>query len=121
MAFTTTWDLGIPTLIVHYESYTNNFNKTKADLLQFLEQDEVNDAPTFITGKRYKDHYTQSITLTLCSKLRLSSQCAHIRLYDPHSQHHAYDTAQHFEDQETSLMRRALSVTQFVSGGMLEN
>jgi hypothetical protein len=58
LAFTTTWDLGIPTLVVHYESYTNNFNETKNDLLEFLEQDEVNDAPTFITGKTYRDYYT---------------------------------------------------------------
>ena len=58
MAFMNTWDLGIPTLIVHYESYTNNFNETKDALLEFLEQDEVADAPTFITGKRYKDCYT---------------------------------------------------------------
>jgi len=58
LAFVATWDLGIPTLVVHYESYTTNFNKTKDDLLEFLEQDEVNDAPAFITGKRYRDYYT---------------------------------------------------------------
>ncbi|KAK1746328.1 hypothetical protein QTG54_002935 [Skeletonema marinoi] len=58
MAFTSTWDLGIPTLVVHYESYTTNLNETKDALLEFLEQDEVADAPPFVTGKTYRDYYT---------------------------------------------------------------
>ena len=58
LAFTTTWDLGIPTLVVHYESYNSNLNETKDNLLEFLEQDEVNDPPAFVTGKTYRDYYT---------------------------------------------------------------
>jgi hypothetical protein len=58
MAFTTTWNLAIPTLVVHYESYTTNLNETKDALLEFLEQDEVADAPPFVTGKTYRDYYT---------------------------------------------------------------
>ena len=59
LAFRTTWDLNIPSMIVHYENYTDNFNKTKDDLLHFLQQDEKNDPPTFVTGKTYREYYLQ--------------------------------------------------------------
>ncbi len=74
LAFTTTWDMGIPTLIIHYENYTNNFNETKQDLLDFLEQDEVNDPPVFVTGKTYRHYYTKEeidAVSTLFRKLAL--------------------------------------------------
>ena len=58
MAFTTTWNLGIPTLVVHYENYATSLNETKDALLEFLEQDEVADAPPFVKGKTYRDYYT---------------------------------------------------------------
>ena len=58
LAFITTWDLNIPSMIVHYENYTDNFNKTKDTLLAFLGQDGVYDAPKFVTGKTYRDYYT---------------------------------------------------------------
>ncbi len=58
MAFTTTWDLEIPTLVIHYESYTTSLNETKDALLEFLEQEAVADAPPFVTGKTYRDYYT---------------------------------------------------------------
>ena len=58
LAFTTTWDLNIPSMIVHYENYTDNFDKTKDTLLAFLGQDGVYDAPKFVTGKTYRDYYT---------------------------------------------------------------
>ena len=54
MAFTTTWDLGIPTLVIHYESYTTSLNETKDALLEFLEQEEVADAQPFVTGKTWR-------------------------------------------------------------------
>ena len=59
LAFTTIWNLGIPSLIIHYENYTNNFDETKESLLEFLEQDEVNEPPTFVTGKTYREYYSQ--------------------------------------------------------------
>ena len=46
-------------MTIHYENYTDNFNKTKDELLHFLEQDEVNEPPLFITGKTYRDYYTE--------------------------------------------------------------
>jgi len=58
LAFETTAKQNLSTMIIHYERYTDNFNKTKDDLLQFLEQREVNEPPTFITGKTYRNYYT---------------------------------------------------------------
>ena len=58
LAFITVWDLNIPSIIVHYENYTHNFNQTKDALLDFLGQDGVYDAPEFVTGKTYRDYYT---------------------------------------------------------------
>ena len=58
LAFTTTWDLDIPTHVIHYENYTNNFNQTKDMLLAFLEQDEVHEPPLFVTGKTYREYFT---------------------------------------------------------------
>jgi hypothetical protein len=59
LAFTTTWDLNIPSMIVHYENYTDNFNKTKDTLLDFLGQDGIYDAPEFVTGNTYREYYLQ--------------------------------------------------------------
>ena len=59
LAFITTWDLQIPTLIIHYENYTVNFNQTKNLLIEFLEQAENNESPHFETGKTYRDYFSK--------------------------------------------------------------
>eukprot|EP00584_Thalassiosira_punctigera_P020580 CAMPEP_0172563944 /NCGR_PEP_ID=MMETSP1067-20121228/102417_1 /TAXON_ID=265564 ORGANISM="Thalassiosira punctigera, Strain Tpunct2005C2" /NCGR_SAMPLE_ID=MMETSP1067 /ASSEMBLY_ACC=CAM_ASM_000444 /LENGTH=403 /DNA_ID=CAMNT_0013354493 /DNA_START=264 /DNA_END=1475 /DNA_ORIENTATION=- len=72
MAFATTADLGIPSMVIYYENYAENFNKTKDDLLQFLQQDEVNDPPIFLNGKTYRHYYTKEeigAVSTMFSKL----------------------------------------------------
>ena len=58
LAFVTVWDLRIPTLIVHYENYTENFDETKDVLIEFLDQRVVNEPPAFVTGKTYRDYFT---------------------------------------------------------------
>ncbi len=58
LAFQTTWDLDIPTMIIHYENYTDSFVETKDSLLEFLEQDDVNPPPYFETGKTYREYFT---------------------------------------------------------------
>ena len=58
LAFEATAKQNLPTMTIHYERFTDNFNKTKDDLLKFLEQREVNEPPTFITGKTYRNYYT---------------------------------------------------------------
>lgn len=58
LAFITTWDLGIPTLTIHYENYTHNFNRTKDTLLEFLGLESIHEPPLFETGKTYRDYFT---------------------------------------------------------------
>ena len=59
LAFITTWNLDIPSLIIHYENYTHNFQKTQDMILEFLQQDGLYQAPPFIDGKTYRDYYSQ--------------------------------------------------------------
>ncbi len=59
LAFTTTEDLRLSTLIIHYEDFLTNFDQTKDALLEFLDQDEIRDAPPFETGKSYREYYTK--------------------------------------------------------------
>ena len=58
LAFTTTWDLQLPTLILHYENYTDDFEGTKETLLSFLEQEDAREPPAFVTGKTYREYFT---------------------------------------------------------------
>ena len=84
MAFTTTWNLGIPTLVVYYESYGTSFNETKDALLEFLEQDEVADAPPFATGKTYRDYFTADeidAVSKLTERLALRESWLHTKHY----------------------------------------
>ena len=58
LATITTDELDIPTMILHYEDYTNSFNQTKYNLLGFLGQEQVHEPPLFVTGKTYQDYFT---------------------------------------------------------------
>ncbi|KAL7542363.1 hypothetical protein ACHAXR_012098 [Thalassiosira sp. AJA248-18] len=72
LAFTTTTDIRIPTMIIHYENYTDNFNQTKDMLLEFLGQSAISEPPPFETGKTYREYFTdeevQAVS-TMFSKL----------------------------------------------------
>ncbi len=59
LAFTTTEDLHLSTLIIHYEDYSTMLDRTKDALLTFLNQDEIHDAPPFETGKSYREYFTK--------------------------------------------------------------
>lgn len=81
-AFATTWDLGLPTLIMHYENYTNNFNQTVELLFNFLQLDMVHDAPLFITGKSYRDYFTEKDAVReMVKKLALKNTWKYIEHY----------------------------------------
>lgn len=84
LAFITTWNLGIPSLIIHYENYTDNFKKTQDTLLDFLGQDALHDAPEFVTGKTYREYYMQEeidAVHVLFSKLALEKTWTNIQHY----------------------------------------
>jgi hypothetical protein len=58
-AYQVTTDLQLPVHYLYYEDYTSNYNKTVADLLDFL-QEEVRAAPVeYIPGKTYYDLYEE--------------------------------------------------------------
>ena len=59
LAFTTTEDLRLSTLIIHYEDFLTNFDQTKDALLEFLGQDGIRDAPPFEAGKSYREYFTK--------------------------------------------------------------
>ena len=83
-AFATTWDLGLPTLIMHYENYTNNFNQTVELLFNFLQLDMVHDAPLFVTGKNYRDYFTEkemNAVREMVKKLALKNTWKYIQHY----------------------------------------
>jgi hypothetical protein len=84
LAFITTWNLRIPSLILHYENYTTNFNQTKNMLLEFLDQDDLYESPLFETGKSYRGYYTveeiQKVS-SMFAKLSLSETWAHTKHY----------------------------------------
>ncbi|KAL9188749.1 hypothetical protein ACHAXT_007127 [Thalassiosira profunda] len=60
LAFFTTWDLNIPSLVLHYEDYTNNRQETQDSLLEFLEQDAVSEPSPFQKGKTYRHYFTDA-------------------------------------------------------------
>lgn len=86
-AFTTTRDLGMETMILHYENYTENFNQTKDHLLVFLEQDGINEPPHFETGKTYREYFTKKeieAVSAMFSKLALEKTWDRTKHYFAH-------------------------------------
>lgn len=84
LAFLTTSSLGIPTVIIHYENYTDSFNATKNLLLDFLEQEEVRKPKPFVTGKTYRGYFTEEEVKAVSA---MFSKLAHDTTWD-HLQHY---------------------------------
>ena len=84
LACVTTYDLNLPTLIVHYENYTQNFGQTVELLLNFLQLDMKNEAPKFQTGKEYREYYTEeemTAAREMVEKLALKKTWEYTRHY----------------------------------------
>ena len=62
LAFSVIEEMSIPLHIFHFEDYEHDFNKTKNDILLFMEATEVpiksKKQPVFIVGKTYEYFYT---------------------------------------------------------------
>ena len=58
LAFNTACDLQIPSLVIHYENYTTNFDQTMDAIVDFLQLNAIHEAPSFIPGKTYRDYFT---------------------------------------------------------------
>ena len=53
-------------------------------LLEFLEQDGINEAPLFVTGKTYREYFTEEeiqAVSTMFSKLALDKTWNHVKHY----------------------------------------
>jgi hypothetical protein len=57
LAFEVTRQKRLPTHLLYYEDYTENFDETVLELLDFLEASQVAPAPEFYSGKQYIDYY----------------------------------------------------------------
>ena len=58
LALLTRQDMGLDSLVIHYEDYEKDWNKTTASILTFLEMEMVTEAAPFISGKNYHDYFT---------------------------------------------------------------
>ena len=47
----------LPVLVVHYETYETNYNRTVKQIMNFLEQEWVHAPMPFVAGKTYRDIY----------------------------------------------------------------
>jgi hypothetical protein len=57
LAFGVTYDLGIPTHIIHYQEYQHDWENTVTKLLDFLELTRTGVGEPFDDGKQYKSYY----------------------------------------------------------------
>lgn len=62
--------MALPTLVMYYENYTTAFEETKNTLLGFLEQKQVHKPPPFVTGKTYRDYFTEDEVKAIVVMLR---------------------------------------------------
>eukprot|EP01082_Thalassiosira_pseudonana_P004883 g4288.t1 g4288 contig15:728301-729733(-) len=84
LAFITTVDLQVPTMVVHYENYTDSYNQTKDMLLDFLDQPQINEPPTFVTGKTYREYFTDEeikAVSAMFAKLAMDATWLHTNHY----------------------------------------
>merc|ERR1712194_227748 len=84
LAFTTTWNLRIPTMILHYENYTYDLGQTQQALLDFLEQEGVHEPPLFINGKTYREYFTEAeiqAVSAMFSTLAMAKTLEHTKHY----------------------------------------
>jgi len=86
LAFATTWDLGIPTMVINYENYTNNFDETKERLLNFLDQEARYEPPPFEDGKTYREYFNEDeirAVSAMFSQLAIGKTWDHTKHYFP--------------------------------------
>jgi hypothetical protein len=53
-----TLDLSLPTLVIHYEEYEQNFESTLSNIMEFLNLPRAQKPIEFISGKVYNDYFT---------------------------------------------------------------
>jgi hypothetical protein len=84
LAFFTTDDLELDTIVFYYEDYGNDFNRTVNRVLEFLALPQIGSAAPFTTGKSYSDFYTSDELLRIrqaCELMATRQTWKHIRRY----------------------------------------
>ncbi len=78
-AFTTSRALGLPTLIMYYDDYKNDFDLALKRLLTFLELPSAGGVEPFSSGKIYRDYYSpeQSAAILDLVKEQASAETWH--------------------------------------------
>lgn len=79
LALQATSSLHIPTMTIHYENYTNNFDQTKNLLLGFLEQEGISEPLPFVSGKTYREYFGASEARAVSKMLK---KLAHNRTWE---------------------------------------
>mmetsp|Transcript_5303 Transcript_5303/g.7280 ORF Transcript_5303/g.7280 Transcript_5303/m.7280 type:complete len:399 (-) Transcript_5303:125-1321(-) len=60
LALDTTRDLKIPTLVMHYENFETDHNRTIKKIFDFLELEPEGEEKEFIAGKSYDEYFTKT-------------------------------------------------------------
>lgn len=58
LAFAVSHDMAVPTMILHYGEYAEDFENTRDRILDFLELERVGEGIEFHSGKEYRDYYS---------------------------------------------------------------
>jgi hypothetical protein len=58
LAFSLSHDMNLPTLVLHYHEYAEDFEMARDKVLAFLELPRVGDGIPFEEGKVYRDYYS---------------------------------------------------------------
>lgn len=58
LAFSVSQDMAIPTMLLHYHDYSDDFESTRDRILEFLELTRVDEGIEFHSGKEYRHYYT---------------------------------------------------------------
>jgi len=67
MAHYTLHDMNIETMVLHYQEYSDNFEKTRDRVLNFLGLPRVGKGITFHPGKIYRHYYTREQKIAIKS------------------------------------------------------
>jgi hypothetical protein len=85
LAFSVSQDMGIPTMLLHYQEYSEDFEGTRDRVLEFLELTRVGEGIEFIPGKEYRHYYSpqqKSSIYALLEELSSANTWGQIKDYD---------------------------------------
>ena len=71
LAVATVAKMKVPTYILHYENYATDFERTKDELMSFLQLDIVGSIPEFIPGKSYRSYFSAEERVAVLDLMRM--------------------------------------------------